>query len=281
MSRFEIADAHQHVGGLGDALGAWGKDAPGPDEERRTRLAAMDTIGASWSVIQPSHSYLKADGIRDTRRVNDAMAVYRQAAPDRFRVALGTVEPSHGEHSLEEIDRVSQELSLDGLSWHHRLQGGFIDSPWMRPYLKRMSELNLVPAIHTNAESKLEAPWRLQKLALEFPELTFLAYDAFYSYEQTTEVIFLAEQTPNIVWDLGGPYTPGLFQIIEPAIRNLGAERFCFSADMSYVASMKKSPPPLLDSIVSSTLSDDDKQTLLAGSVRRLFGTLEPPAPDS
>jgi predicted TIM-barrel fold metal-dependent hydrolase len=275
MSRFEIVDAHQHVGGLADALGAWGQDALGPEEERSTRLAAMDAIGIAWSVIQPSHSYLKADGIRDTRSVNDAIAAYRRAAPDRFRVALGTVEPSHGERSLEEIERVAGELSLDGLSWHHRLQGGFIDNPWMRPYLKSMSELGLVPAIHTNAESKLESPWRLQKLAFEFPELTFLAYDAFYSYEQTTEVIFLAEHTPNIVWDLGGPYTAGLFQLIEPAIRNLGAERFCFSADMSYVASMKMGPPPLLGSILSSNLSDADKETLLGGNIRSLFGALE------
>jgi predicted TIM-barrel fold metal-dependent hydrolase len=272
MATPEIIDAHQHVGGLGDALGAWGDDAAGPEEERAARIAAMDALGVAWAVIQPAHAYLKPDGIADTRRVNDGIAAYRAAAPDRFRVALGTVEPSHGERSLEEIDRVAEELDLDGLSWHHRLQGGFIDSPWMRPYLRRMSERSLVPAIHTNAESKLEAPWQLQKLAFEFPELTFIAYDAFFSYEQANEVLFLAEHTPNVIWDLGGPYTAGLFRLIEPAIRALGAERFCFSADMSYVASMGTGPPPLLAAIRASSLSGQAQADLLGGSLRRLFG---------
>jgi hypothetical protein len=141
----------------------------------------------------------------------------------------------------------------------------------MRPYLRRMSERGLVPGVHTNAESKLEAPWQLQKLAFEFPELTFVAYDAFFSYEQTTETLFLAEHTPNIVWDLGGPFGASLFYLIEPVIQALGAERFCFSADMSYVASMKPGPPPLLLAIEASALPEADKALLLGGSIERLF----------
>jgi hypothetical protein len=96
LSEFDIIDAHQHVGGLGAALGAWGEDSAGPDHERATRLEAMDALGIAASVIQPAHAYLKPDGIVDTRRVNDAVAAYRGAAPDRFRYAFGTVEPSHG-----------------------------------------------------------------------------------------------------------------------------------------------------------------------------------------
>jgi predicted TIM-barrel fold metal-dependent hydrolase len=267
----EIADAHQHVGDLSDALGAWPGKRPSPEEELRLRLGAMDARGIGWAVIQPAHSYLKADGIRDTARVNDSIAAYRKRAPERFPIALGTVEPSHGERSLAEIDRGGQELGLNGFSWHHRLQGGFIDSPWMRPYLRRMAELGLVPVVHTNAESKLEAPWRLQKLAHEFPELTFLAQDAFYSYEQSTEVLFLAERTPNVVWDLGGPYTPGLFGLIEAAIRNLGPERFCFSADMSYIGTGSSERSALLDAILRSSLSDEQRMQVLSGTLRRLF----------
>ena len=136
-------------------------------------------------------------------RVNDGMAEYRAGDPEHFPVALGTVEPLHGERSLEEIDRCKHELGLDGLSWHPRLQGVFLDNPWMRPYLKRMSELGLVPILHCNAESKMEASWRLQKLAFEFPELTFLAFDSFWSYERSMETLHLAAHTPNVLWDTG------------------------------------------------------------------------------
>ena len=83
MSEPIIIDAHQHVGGLGNALGTWGEDSEGPDQERATRLAAMDALGIAASLIQPAHSYLKPDGIVDTRLVNDDIAAYRRAAPDR------------------------------------------------------------------------------------------------------------------------------------------------------------------------------------------------------
>jgi predicted TIM-barrel fold metal-dependent hydrolase len=268
---FEIADAHQHVGDLSEALGAWPGAPHTPEQERAARAAAMQSLGIGWAAIQPAHSYLKPDGIRDTRRVNDGIAAYRKADPRRFPIALGTVEPSHGERSLAEIERGAHELGLDGFSWHHRLQGGFIDSPWMRPYLARMAELGLVPVIHTNAESRLEAPWRLQRLAYEFPQLRFLALDAFFSYEQSTEVLFLAERTPNIVWDLGGPSAAGLFPLIESAVRSLGSERFCFSANLSYAGIASSRPPELLERILESGLSREHKANLLAGSLRRLF----------
>jgi hypothetical protein len=269
--RFEIADAHQHVGDLAEALGAWPGARRTSEQERAARAAAMAALGIGWAVIQPAHAYLKPDGIRDTQRINDGIAAYRAADPQRFPIALGTVEPSHGERSLEEIERCQRELGLDGLAWHHRLQGGYIDSPWMRPYLARMAELGLVPVIHTNAESKLEAPWRLQKLAYEFPQLRFLALDAFFSYEQSTEVLFLAERTPNVVWDLGGPSAAGLFPLIEEAVRKLGSERFCFSANLSYAGIASPRPPELLERILGSDLDREHKANLLAGSLRRLF----------
>jgi len=270
----EIADAHQHIGGLGSALGSWREPALGADEERAQRVAAMRGHGIRWAVIQPAHAYDKADGIAATRRVNDGIAAYRARDPEHFPIALGTVEPSHGERSVEEIERAARELDLDGISWHHRLQGSFIDIPAMRPYLRKLAELSLVPFVHVNAESRLEAPWQLQKLAYEFPELSFVALDAFYSYEQTNEVLFYAERTPNIVWDLGGPYVASLFAFIEPAIRSLGAERFCFSANLSYLASAHEERPALLGAIERSGLSREQRENLLSGSLRRLFPRL-------
>ena len=62
--------------------------------------------------------------------------------------------------------------------WHNRFQGVAIDHQLMRPLLKKVSELGLLPIVHTNAESNMEAVWRLERLALEFPELTFVSLDA-------------------------------------------------------------------------------------------------------
>jgi hypothetical protein len=71
----EIADAHQHIGDLGGAFSDWtGTPEVSAEEEQRSRVGAMDAQGVDWAVIQPGLAYLTADGIRDTRRVNDGLA---------------------------------------------------------------------------------------------------------------------------------------------------------------------------------------------------------------
>jgi predicted TIM-barrel fold metal-dependent hydrolase len=59
---------------------------------------------------------------------------------------------------------------------HRRFQGVPVDHQLLRPLLKKVSELELVPVVHTNAESNMEAVWRLEQLALEFPEINFMAW---------------------------------------------------------------------------------------------------------
>ncbi|MCH7553076.1 MAG: hypothetical protein IIC82_03655, partial [Chloroflexi bacterium] len=73
----------------------------------------------------------------------------------------------------------------------------------------------------------------------------------------------------NILWDLGGP---GGFGRVKPWIRQHGSERFTFSGDMSYAAMASSRTPRLLESILESSLPDEDKANILGRNVRRLFG---------
>ena len=269
-----IVDCHMHIGDLSAALadGASHALTMSVEEERAQRVVRLVDSGADWAIIQPAHSYLRPDGIKDTMRVNDGMAEYRAGDPEHFPVALGTVEPLHGERSLEEIDRCKHELGLDGLSWHPRLQGVFLDNPWMRPYLKRMSELGLVPILHCNAESKMEASWRLQKLAFEFPEMTFLAFDSFWSYERSMETLHLAAHTPNVLWDTGGPLG---FHMIERFVQEHGSEKFTYSGEAAYASQPVRGgggKPRILQQILDANISDQDKANILGGNAARLFG---------
>src|SRR5207245_1359190 len=106
--------------------------------------------------------------------------------------------PLYGERGLPEIERCKFDLKLNGLCWHHRFQGSFIDTRWMWPTLERMSELKMVPLVHTNADSNLEAPWRLQRLAKEFPHLTFMGLDGLWSTDRAGYILETAKTTPNI-----------------------------------------------------------------------------------
>ena len=266
----EIVDSHQHVGSLTDAL-SWSGTSLGHDlpveEDAARRIGAMDRAGVDWAVLQPSHGYPRAEGLADTRRVNDRMAAFKRHAPERFRAVLGTVEPMYGERGLPEIDRCKRELGLDGLAWHHRFQGCYIDSRWMWPILERMGELELVPIVHVNAESSLEASWRLQRLAREFPALGFLAFDGLWSYERARHILDTASQTPNVIWDIGGPVN---YIGIEEWVRRNGSETICFSADLGY-GDVEGERPKLLDPIERAEISASDRENILGRNLRRLF----------
>jgi predicted TIM-barrel fold metal-dependent hydrolase len=226
----------------------------------------MDALGVRWAVLQPSHGYTRSDGLADTQRVNDQMTRYRDYAPDRFCV-LGTTEPMHGQRGVEEVERL-HHLGLKGVAWHHRFQGCFIDSRWMWPTLERMTALGLIPLVHVNAESSMEAHWRLQRLAVDFPNLTFLAMDGLWTYERARHAMITAKTTPNVIWDMGGPVC---YVSAEEWVERNGSTTLCFSTGTSYGARGPVSKPPLLSQLEAAAMSEEDRNNILGGNVARAF----------
>ena len=74
----EVMDAHQHVGSLVNVIGGAPEGSGGApislEEEQKNRVRRLKQSGIDRAVIQPAHGYLKPDGIKDTMRVNDAIA---------------------------------------------------------------------------------------------------------------------------------------------------------------------------------------------------------------
>jgi predicted TIM-barrel fold metal-dependent hydrolase len=262
MADFELVDAHQHIGDLSAVLpkGAVPETpALSFEEDLARRIKAMDSAGISWAVLQPNQGYLKPDGLRDTMRLNDEMARYKRHSPARFRAVFGTVEPTYGERGLAEINRCKNELGLDGMSWHHRFQGCYIDTKWMWPFLERMAELDMAAIIHVNAESSLEAAWRLQRLATDFPMIRFLAFDGLWSFERAGEVSFRASQTPNVIWDIGGPAN---YLNIAEWIDRHGAETVCYSMHGGV---------QIQQQLERAAISNAERALILGGNIKRMF----------
>lgn len=273
----EIADGHVHIGDLNNAIPYFGANSAGHgttpwdmEEDLVSRVRAMDAVGVAWAMVQPSHGYLRPDGIKDTMRVNDTVAAFRNRDPQRFPAACGTVEPLHGERSLAELDRIKHELRLDGVSWHHRFSGCTIDSKWMWPILERMRELKLTPVVHTNAESHFEAAWQLQRIARDFPDMEFLAQDAFYAYERGNHILGSAKLSPNIVWDIGGMVS---YVTADQWVVLNGSRTISFSGVASYPLAPGATPsrPKLLLDLEKSAMPAADKQNVLSKNLRRLF----------
>jgi predicted TIM-barrel fold metal-dependent hydrolase len=267
----EVFDVHHHVGRAFDALGG---ALPSAEEQARfdqvelaDRLRIMDEGGVRQSMVIPGHGYLRPHGIADTRAVNDGIAAYRDATPDRFPVACGIVEPSHGTYSFDEIDRCANELGLVALSFHTRFQGVSLDSQWIHRYLDRMAEAGLVPVIHAMDDTPEEALWKLTTLARARPDQQLLALDAFGGFEATRHCFHVADLCPNIVWDTSLSYN---FDFICDFARQFGVDRVVFGTDL-YSHPVGQRISHILQQIEASALTDEEKDAVVGGNARRLL----------
>lgn len=261
----EVIDIHHHLGALNGGSLQEGDDWPDRDYVNRVRI--MDANGVNAAAILAATGYIQADGIKDTMRSNDVVAAYRLRDPKRFPIACGIVEPLHGARSLGELERMKCELGLEGVVWHSRFQGVAVDHQLMRPLLKKVQELGLVPLIHTNAESNLEAVWRLERLALEFPDLTFISLDALTTNTNSQLALDIAKRTKNIIFDTAHVRGAGY---VKNFVEAVGSERMVFgSLFYSHPASYDHCVS--LAEIKAAKISDADKANILAGNVKRIF----------
>jgi hypothetical protein len=250
---FDVVDVHHHVG---DAFAALGGATDGPAMTREAyeafeleeRLRIMGEGGVKRAIVIPGHGYLRPAGHADTRAQNDRIAAC--------------------ELSLGELDRAKSELGLVGMSFHTRFQGVSLDSQWISRYVARMAELGLVPVIHAMDETPEEALWKVAVLARSCPEQPMLVLDAFGSYEATRQCFFTAEVAENLIFDTSLSYN---FDFIEDFARRFGAERVVFGTDL-YSHPVGRRISHLLPQIVASSLTEDEKQRILAGNAERLFG---------
>jgi predicted TIM-barrel fold metal-dependent hydrolase len=273
VADFDIFDCHHHVGDVRSFMPLTGdEDAPtGGDAltaERAARVRIMDAGGVRQAAVIAGHAYSRANGIADTRVVNDRMAAYRDAQPERFPVAIGLVEPIFEEACLPELDRCAGELGLAGISFHTRFQGVSMDSPWVTRYVARMGELGLVPVLHAMTESSDEALWKTAEVARAFPDVAMLVLDAFSSFEGTREAFAVAERCPNLLFDTSLAYN---FDFLEQLATQLGADRVVFGTDL-YSPPLGRRISHLVPQIIESSLARAEKALIFGGNARKLFG---------
>jgi predicted TIM-barrel fold metal-dependent hydrolase len=277
-----VIDAHNHIGDISltgavaqvdDARPSAGDggiegSGAGIDLDMTDRLEALDRSHVDQAVIIGAHGHLRPEGIADTRRVNDTVAAYRDRRPDRFPAAIGIVEPLYGERGLDEIDRCAQELGLAGISFHTRFQGVTNNSPWVRRYIGRMGELGLVVYMHAVGESAAESLWKVEVVAQDFPDVTFVVLDGFSTFEQSMMVPYVAERTPNLVFDTATCHGWGF---MAPLVARCGASRLAYGSDLHSGEQGRLLYDPLPD-IVAADLPDDDRRAILGGNIARILG---------
>lgn len=268
MPDYPIFDVHHHFGGAsfgGQASGSWNID-----EDCAARTRSMDHFGYRFAGLMPSLQYPRPNGHADTQQINNLMAEYRGRHRDRFPIAMGTVEPLFGvENGVAEIERLATELKLDAVVWHHRFQGCALVHSTMGPFLRKLAEHRLPAFVHIIAESGLEAPWGLEILAEQHPDVTFVALDAFSSGTNFRFLLGIAKRCPNVLVEtagLGGHGRP-----ITDFVERFGSERVIFGTDLYLNPPSYYHSNSLYQVIEAPSLTDQDKRNILWENARKLF----------
>lgn len=265
-------DVHQHHGAVAHSAVAGEPVAADAAQWLRAEVAArvstMDRLGIGRTLVLPGNSYLRPEGLRDTRAVNDAIVRYCAGDPSRFAAGAGVVEPLYGAAGLAEVRRIA-ELGLVGISYHARFQGVATDDVWIQRHLELMPALGLVPFVHCYADSTLEAPVLVANLARAHPQLPIVVLDGMSTYHHTLECIALAERHPNLVFDSAMAFNASA---ITQFVRAVGADRLLFGSDIySYPNTFVTSNTP--EALRAGGLGADELRAILGGNLTRLLGS--------
>jgi len=118
------------------------------------RLADLDAMGIDLQLVMcpPPQCYYTVPldiAVTAARMVNDGVAAYVAAKPDRF-IALGTVPMPDGNVAANELERCMTELRFKGVQILTNVAGRELSDPAFAPFWKKAEELHAVVLIHPN-----------------------------------------------------------------------------------------------------------------------------------
>jgi len=219
-------------------------------------------------VLHPPPNSQNPNGIEETRTVNNEVAQVKEEYPDWVPAATGTVEPSYGkEVALEEIDRIMEDLELDGVMWHNRWQKATPDAPIMYDMIERAAEHDATVVLHALATSTINDPWRVFRMIEDFPDVTFLVLDIFSSTNQAEYAEYMAPNYDNVWFDTAA--SPMIGRKIENFTEHVGDDQLVFATDFYHTMPTRRALE--MDAVNNSNLDEDQKQKLLVDNLRDVF----------
>ena len=172
------------------------------------RLADMDRMGIDIQAISvaPPQYYYWAEpdlGQKLARMQNDNLASMVAEHPGRF-VGLGTVPLQDVGATLDELDRIAQDLRFPGIEICTNVNGDDFDHPRFLPFFERCRDLDLAVVVHPNGFThgdRLAAYYLINTIGMPLDSTVFLARMIFGG---------VLERVPDIKMCVvhGGGYLP-------------------------------------------------------------------------
>jgi len=118
-----------------------------PDIEKR--IAYLDQHGIDMQVLSTPRSsdYSAEDGPDLARITNDGIAAVVKKYPSRF-IGLASIPIKNKAKAFDELDRAVNELGLKGICISANIGGISLDSDYLRPLYKKITDLDIPIFVH-------------------------------------------------------------------------------------------------------------------------------------
>jgi uncharacterized protein len=237
-----IIDAHNHVGGPDRGDGK--KQSADEIITEMNRLAIDKAVIFPFSELTPGISFSFA---------NDMIAEAVHEYPDRL-IGFARLDPNFGKVVIEELKR-DIKMGLTGIKLHPSSQKFSLRNNHLIEIIKRASMLN-IPIIFDSGK-KESPPEHFGELAKLFPDATIIMAHMFGDFLRVAlhhQNIYL--QTTDMPRK----------DIIQEAIKELGAERIIMGSDSPYISMEVE-----LEKIKSLDISEKEKRLIMGDNMMRIL----------
>ena len=144
-----------------------------------------------------------------------------------------------------------------------------VDDKFMRPLLKEVGRLGLIPFVHVGLKP-YESLAKLEVLAEEFPSITFVALAALARLDDADDALQVGRRQKNILFDTGpivwaGDIGVGRF------VKQVGADRLLFGSDNYGLSSHPYHNSASLENVRSVVITEEERDKILFRNARNLF----------
>lgn len=241
-------DAHTHIGSDPGELG----------RKCEELLIMLQEYGIDAAV-----AFAGGQTPKELAKANDYVAEAMKRYPQRI-IGFARVNPCHGEVAIRELERAVTQLGLKGLKLHPPSQGFDVgDMAVMRPVLDAVAELDIPVAIHCGLRVH-DNPWRIGLVAEAYPDVTVFMLHSNFGGTDRVGTMWVAERAQNVIFETSATAEPSF---IKELVAVAGKDRVAYGSDWPAL-----SPRLGLAVVEAAGLADDEFESVMGGSVARLFG---------
>lgn len=219
--------------------------------------------------------------------INDELGEFLKLNPRRFHGCGSLLDPTHPD-AAREVRRFPG-LGIRALKLYAPAYRVPLHDRLFYPVYEAAAECGLPIIIHFGItigafyDLTCANPLALSVPGRDFPEITFVI--AHFGAGFLRETMFLAYHTENICVDTSGtnnwrsyvPGEPSLEQVFRDALRAFGASRVLFGTDSTLLSGYRTHIVEEQTAILQALgLPAADRELVLAGNARRIFGIADP-----